>query len=236
MDLKLSHFDLLETKRKHVRKYSEKIPEKQLIEDALWKAWKTTPGKNNAMAYEVLVWGPDMQIYKEAIHSLCVKSHKAAEDRAVADESLPEIQKTQKGEPNPFYEHVKHNPYLLTIHSRISKPNPFYQLKIKDGHFYDQGYESHIPKIVDSVAVEVGIFAGNLTNYLLESGLDMSYNSCFKRDVKSWHNVGLTMVKQRPILMVTIGYAEKYRRDLLKEWGKDKLDYKPDIKEIVRWL
>ena len=95
MDLK--HFDLLETKRKHVRKYSEKIPEKQLIEDALWKAWKTTPGKNNAMAYEVLVWGPDMQIHKEAIHSLCVKSHKAAEDRAVANDSLPEIQKTQKG-------------------------------------------------------------------------------------------------------------------------------------------
>ena len=76
----------------------------------------------------------------------------------------------------------------------------------------------------------------NLTNYLLESDLDMSYNSCFKRDVKSWHDVGLTMVKQRPILMVTIGYAKQYRRDLLKEWGKDKLDYKPDIKEIVKWL
>jgi len=95
MDLKLSHFDLLETKRKHVRKYSEKY-QKKLIEDALWKAWKTTPGKNNAMAYEVLVWGPDMQIHKEAIHSLCVKSHKAAEDRAVVDESLPEIQKHKK--------------------------------------------------------------------------------------------------------------------------------------------
>ncbi len=231
MDLK--HFDLLETKRKHVRKYSDKIPEKQLIENALWKAWKTTPGKNNAMAYEVLVWGPDMHVHKEAIHSLCVKSHKRAEERAIEKKLAT---KTQEGEQNPFYEHVKHNPYLLTIHSRIAKPNPFYELKIKDGHFYDQAYEEYIPKIVDSVAVEVGIFAANLTNYLLESNLDMSYNSCFKRDVKSWHDVGLTMVKQRPILMISIGYAEQYRRDLLKEWGKDKLDYKPDIKDIVRWL
>ena len=28
----MKHFDLLETKRKHVRKYSDKIPEKQLEE------------------------------------------------------------------------------------------------------------------------------------------------------------------------------------------------------------
>ena len=234
MDLK--HFDLLETKRKHVRKYSEKIPEKQLIEDALWKAWKTTPGKNNAMAYEVLVWGPDMQIHKEAIHSLCVKSHKAAEDRAVANDSLPEIQKTQKGEQNPFYEHVKHNPYLLTIHSRIAKPNPFYELKIKDGHFYDQGYESYIPKIVDSVAVEVGIFGSNLAQYLLEEGLDMSYNSCFKRDVESWHNVGLVMVETRPILMITCGYALRYRRQDLTRVNKTNWDLKPESDNIIKWI
>jgi len=30
MDLKLSHFDLLETKRKHVRKYSEKNTRKKI--------------------------------------------------------------------------------------------------------------------------------------------------------------------------------------------------------------
>ena len=137
----MKHFDLLETKRKHVRKYSDKIPEKQLIKNALWKAWKTTPGKNNAMAYEVLVWGPDKQIHKEAIHSLCVKNHRHAEERAV---KKGQATLTQRGEQNPFYEHIKYNPYLLTIHSRVAKPNPFYQLKVKDGHFFDQGYEENI--------------------------------------------------------------------------------------------
>jgi len=232
----MNHFELLETKRKHVRKYSDKIPDKKIIDDALWKAWKTSPSKNNAMAYEVLVWGPDKQIHKEAIHRFCVKSHKKAEDRAVADEKLPEITKTQGGVPNPYYEHIKYNPYLLTIHSRVAKPNRFYIEKIKEGHFYDQGYESYIEKIVDSVSVEVGIFAANLTNYLLESGLDISYNSCFQRDVKSWHDIGLYQVKTRPILMMSVGYGIRYKRDDLKEWGKLTWDIKPEIDEIIRWI
>ena len=33
----MKHFDLLETRRKHVRKYSDKIPPKELFEKALWK-------------------------------------------------------------------------------------------------------------------------------------------------------------------------------------------------------
>jgi len=233
MDLKLSHFDLLEQKRKHVKTYSDKIPSKELIERALWKAWKTSPSKNNAMAYQVIVWGPDKKIEKQAIHSLCVKSHKRAEDRAVEEKLAT---KTQNGVENPYYAHIKNNPYLITIHSRVSKPNRFYEQKVKEGHFYDQGFESHIERIIDSVAVEVGIFAANLTNYLLDFGLDMSYNSCFKRRVEDWHKVGLLNINTRPITMISCGYAERYRRDDLKSWGKETWDIKPEINEIVKWI
>lgn len=229
----MNHFDLLETKRKHVKTYKTEIPPKHLVEDALWKAWKTSPSKNNAMAYQALIWGPEKVSEKEAIHSLCVKSHKRAEDRAV-EENL--ATKTQQGVPNPYYEHIKHNPYLITIHSRVATPNRFYAQKVKEGHFYDQGFESHIERILDSVAVEVGIFAANLTNYLLEVGLDMSYNSCFKRRVEDWHNVGLTMVNTRPITMVTCGYAERYRRQDLQAWGKESWDIKPEPEEIIKWM
>jgi len=61
----MSTFDLLE-KRRHVRKYTDKIPPKEQIEFALWQAWKTTPSKNQSMAYQVLVWGPDKKKEKEA--------------------------------------------------------------------------------------------------------------------------------------------------------------------------
>jgi len=229
----MNHFELLESKRKHVKTYSKKIPSKELIENALWKAWKTSPSKNNAMAYQALVWGPDKELHKEAIHSLCVKSHKDAEDKAV-EIGLASI--TQGGKENPYYAHIKNNPYLITIHSRVSTPNIFYKKQVEQGHFYDQGYESHIELIIDSVSVEVGIFAANLTNYLLEAGLDMSYNSCFRRDVKSWHNVGLHMVKTRPILMISVGYGERYKRDDLKDWGMEKDDVKPEADEIIKWI
>ena len=88
----------------------------------------------------------------------------------------------------------------------------------------------------DSVAVEVGIFGSNFTQYLLEEGLDMSYNSCFKRDVKSWHNVGLVMVETRPILMMTCGYGYRYRRQDLKRENKTDWDLKPEIDDVVKWI
>ena len=43
----MNYFDTLEKKRQHVKKYDmNRIPPKEIIERALWKAWKTTPGKN----------------------------------------------------------------------------------------------------------------------------------------------------------------------------------------------
>jgi len=233
----LNLFDLLEQKRKHVKTYKKDIPPKEIIERALYKAWKTSPSKNNAMAYQALVWGPDKEIYKDAIHSLVVKCHADVENKAVADNQATKTQGAKLGEyENPYYRHIKENPYLITIHSRISTPNKFYQRQIETGHFYDQGFESHIEKIVDSVAVEVGIFVANLTNYLLEEGLDISYNSCFKRRPEQWHNVGLHMVKTRPIVMISCGYAERYRREDLQYLKQEHEDVKPEMEEIIKWI
>ena len=227
----MNYFDTLEKKRNHVKTYSDRVVDKKMIERALWKAWKTTPGKNNAMAYQALVWGPDKELEKEAIHSLVVKNHIHAEDRAVEKKLM---NKTQEGVPNPYYEHIKLNPYLITIHSRIAYPNLFYKKQIEKGHFYDQAY--NVEKIIDSVSVEVGLFVGNLGYYLLEEGLDISYNSCFKRNVKDWHNVGLHMVEQRPITMLSCGYAKRYRRQDLIDRKKESWDIKPEIDEIVKWI
>ena len=238
----MNYFDTLEKKREHVKKYDmNRIVPKQIIERALWKAWKTTPGKNNAMPYQVLVWGPHLKFEKKAIHSLVKKSHKAVEDEAVLDKRLPNT-KSQADTPddgnfpNPFYEHIAINPYLFTIHSRVSTPNKWYKYKIEQGHQYDQGYEHLFEHIIDSVAVEVGLFAGNLGYYLLEEGLDISYNSCFKREVKHWHNVGLHMVEQRPINMISCGYAKRYREQDVKGWGKEEWDIKPPKKDIIKWM
>ena len=209
--------------------YSDRKVDRKLVEQALYKAWKTTPGKNNAMAYQALVWGPDKQEEKNKIYSLCTKSHKAAEQRAVDKGLNTRIQ----DEPNPFYYHIKDNQYLITMHGRKSTPNKFYQEQVELGHFYDQAHDTE--NIIDSVSVEIGLFLGNLGYYLLEQGLDISYNSTFSRFIEDWHKLGL-MVEQRPISMISIGYAKRYRKEELDKHGKLEWDKKPDMKDIVKFV
>lgn len=227
-------FDLLETKRKHVKKYCDIIPDRELIEDALWKAWKTTPSKNNFMAYQLDVYGPDKEMEKEIMWNFAVANHINAEDVAV-EKGFAD--KTQEGEPNPYYQHIRYNPYLFVWHGRVcTKANPFYQRQIDNGHFADQMYDEYVEHISGSTNVEVGIFAANLTVYLLENGLDMSYNSCFVRDKNVWQRSGFNWVTQDPILMMSVGYAERYRRQDLEDWGVSNDDYKPEIDDLIRWL
>mgnify|MGYP003876881967 CR=1 FL=1 len=108
----MNYFDVLENKRKHVFRYTDRIPDKEIIEDCLYKAWKTTPSKNNAMPYKVIVYGPEHKEEKVKAWKMCAENHKDAEKRAV---QRGEATKTEGGKPNPFYEHIKHNSYLFCI-------------------------------------------------------------------------------------------------------------------------
>ena len=166
-----------------------------------------------------------------------MQCHADVEDKAVKDGQATKTQGAKLGVyENPYYRHIKENPYLITVHSRLAQPNVYYQKQVETGHLFDQAHESHIEKIIDSVAVEVGIFIANLTNYLLEEGLDISYNSCFKRRPQQWHNAGLNMVDTRPIVMMSCGYAERYRREDLQYLKVEHEDVKPEMKEIIKWI
>lgn len=227
-------FDLLENKRKHVRVYHPWIPDKKVVEECLWKAWKTTPGKNNCMPYRVDVYGPNHVKEKQSIYELCWQNHKDAEQRAV-DTGL--AAKTQDGMQNPDYAHIKNNPYLFAFHSRVlTKLNPYYVRMVEQGHFADQMYPHLVERIVDSVAVEVGMFVQNLSIYLLENDIDVSYTSCFKRSVAEWHKKGLSHVEYRPILLMTCGKRARTRQDFLREIDCLHEDIKPEIEDIVKWI
>ena len=228
----MKHFDLLEG-RHHVRKYSDKVPPKELVEKSLWKAWKTTPTKNNAMPYKVFVYGPEKKAEKIKVWHMVWKNHADAEKRALLRRQAI---KTEGGFPNPFYEHIKFNPYLFTIHSQPREPNAFYKKQIKLGMFYDQSHPDRIEKFIDTCAVEVGMFIQNLSSYLLEEGIDVSFTSCFYRSAEKWRDVGLKHVEYRPIILMSAGYGEVYRKQSLRAWGREKEDIKPEYEEMIEWL
>tara|TARA_B100001057_G_scaffold486150_1_gene566854 strand:+ start:1595 stop:2323 length:729 start_codon:yes stop_codon:yes gene_type:complete len=226
-------FDLLE-KRHHVQSYIKtKIPPKEYVESALWKAWKTSPSKNNAMAYKVFVYGPKHHKEKELVHQMVHKNHIKAEKSAVA---RGQHNITEDGRENPFYQHIKHNPYLLCIHQEPRPANKFYEDQVKQGMFYDQAFPARVDYISDSVCVEVGMFIQNLTTYLLEYDIDVSYTSCFFRDISKWRKAGLVHSNYRPSVLMTIGYKRVYRKELLKAWNRVEDDKKPEIDEIVKWM
>ena len=228
----MKHFDLLEN-RHHVREYSNEIPPKELIEKSLWEAWKTTPSKNNAMPYKVFVLGPDQPTRKKLVWEMVRQNHADAEIRAV---DRGEATITENGRPNPYYEHIRFNPYLFCIHAQPREPNEFYKQQVKLGMFFDQAWPSQVDNFMDTTAVECGMFIQNFSSFLLEKKIDVSYTSCFFRDIKKWHDIGLTYADYRPVVLMTAGYHKKYRKDMAYvKHGKLK-DIKPEYEDMIQWI
>jgi len=44
------------------------------------------------------------------------------------------------------------------------------------------------------------------------------------------------MVKTRPIVMISCGYAERYRREDLQYLKQEHEDVKPEMEEIIKWI
>lgn len=228
----MSSFETIDKKRRHVRKYKLDVyPPKEIIEKVLWKAWKTTPSKNNFMPYNVFVLGPEQEEMKTRIWNKSLQNHQRAENDA---KELGLIEKPQNM-ANPYYEHVKFNPYLLVFTCRVCpKPNEYYRKQILRGHFADQMYPEFVNRIYDTTCVEVGLFTAHLSLYCIEENIDVSYTSCFPRNVEKWADV--PFVKYRPCLLMSMGYAQRYREQDLKDAGILHEDIKPESNEVIQWI
>ena len=226
-------------KRKHVRKYREdKIPEKTDIEEILWLAWKCTPSKNNFMPYQVNVLGPYQDAEKLEVWKMSVMNHDKMETEA-KEKGINTVTQAETNGPdwdyNPDYKHVKHNPYLCVITARCcDEPNEYYKMQEKTGHFCDQTREEYVERIIDTTCVEVGLFINHATMFAVDKGIDVSYTSCFPRQVKHWHKS--PYVKWRPIILMSFGYGEIYRQDVMKEDGYAHMDIKPEMDKVIQWI
>ena len=80
------------------------------------------------------------------------------------------------------------------------------------------------------------MFIQNLSTYLLEQDIDVSYTSCFTRNIKRWHEVGLKSAEFRPIVLMSAGYKQVYRNEMLRKQNRLQDDRKPEIDEVVQWI
>lgn len=238
----MNSLELLE-KRKHVQSYDmNRHPPKETIEKVLWKAWKVTSSKNKMMPYSIFILGPDREWAKHLVYERVVQNHADAEYKAAKAgkedapdfvEDINEFSKPFFEKPNKDYFHIKQNSYLIVITSRVvKKTNAFNERQRRCNrrggkNFFDQMHESHVDRIKDMASVEVGMFAQNLTTFCMEEEIDISYCSCFQRDIKKWAE--LPFVKYQPRLLVSLGYGDRYRATPIDH-------LRPEPEEIIKWI
>ena len=197
-------------RRQHVMAYdTEDIPEKKLIEDLLWKAWKVTPSKNNFMPYHCNVLGPDK------VNEKNIEDHK------------------EEGY-NPYFEHISTTPYLLVFTQRVCEPNEYYRKRIEKGDYYEQMHEDQVDSMLRTTTVEVGMWMANLSAFALEKGLNTSTIACFPyKPLSAWAD--LPWVKHPVVLLGSIGKAKEFRRESMNDIEK-KDDKKPEPETIIKWI
>jgi hypothetical protein len=217
-------------KRKHVYVYKEDdIPDASTIKDIFLKAWQITPSKQNIMPYKVSILGPKSRETKFKIYNKVVGNHVYMEEEGLKEGAITHV----SNKINPHYKHVLENPYLVVFSQRVCTDddiNPFYQRQIEQGHFMEQASEKWVDRIKSSTAVEVGLFAQNVAALCLDKSLDYSFTVCFPGDVNKWSDI--SFVEHPVLLLMSIGKAETYRRDLLVRSDQD---YKTSFGNVVKF-
>ena len=214
-------------RRQHVFLYDEEnIPEKKLIEDLLWKAWKVTPSKNSFMPYHCNVLGPDKVNEKHSIWQKSMMNKKQINEKEIKDH--------KEDGYNPYFKHLSSAPYLLVFTQRVCKPNAYYQRSIDEGDYFEQTDTKKVESMIRTTATEVGMFMANLSAFALEKGLDTSTIACFPySNLKAWSD--LPWVKYPVVLLGSIGKAKLYRRNRMGQEER-KMDMKPEPEEVIKWI
>ena len=214
-------------RRQHVFLYDEEnIPEKKLIEDLLWKAWKVTPSKNSFMPYHCNVLGPDKVNEKHSIWQKSMINKKQINEKEIKDH--------KEDGYNPYFKHLSSAPYLLVFTQRVCKPNAYYQRSIDEGDYFEQTDSKKVESMIRTTATEVGMFMANLSAFALEKGLDTSTIACFPySNLKAWSD--LPWVKYPVVLLGSIGKAKLYRRNRMGQEER-KMDMKPEPEEVIKWI
>ena len=219
-------------KHKHVLTYDQTAPliEQSTIEKILKKTWKVTPSKNNIMAYNVYVLGPEHQHYKEIIYDISSKN----EDRTNKRNPIPDTDKTNGR--IPAYSNLLNCQYLLIFTLRLGGPlNPYQQRQWNRGVCYDPCLEEGLIQSCENIAVECGLFANTFRGLCVEEGIDTSFTANFSKDIDDWKEI--PFINRRVMLLMTVGYAKVYREDMKLPPTEDYIgDVKPDYDRIVKFI
>jgi hypothetical protein len=148
------------------------------------------------------VLGPEHQDYKNSVYQLCLSN----EARVDGTDTTAKYKGLL-----PFYSNILNCSYLLIFTLRLEdKPNPYQIDAINRGCKFEFTKEETLEAGYTGASLEVGMFSDVLGGLCLEHGIDVSAVLCFQRKVERWKD--LPFVTRKPILLMTLGKAEAYKR------------------------
>ena len=210
--------------RKYVKKYDNNYKiSQELIEEMLYKTWKVTPSKNNFMAYNVHVVGPDSPEIKQKVFLNCLSNERKLDgnENILEERYLDDL---------PNYANILNCSHLLIFTMRLeTEPNPYQQFLIQRGHKYEAVDQRTLNDMLPTVSFETGLFADTFSALCLENDLDVSFTGCFRRDLDSWKDI--PFVTQKPVMIMTVGKARQYLDKSL-----DLPDPRPNFNRIVNFI
>ena len=221
-------------KARHVLEFDTNKPvDKQVMKDLLEKTYEITPSKNNMVAWQVHVLGPEHQNYKDILYNGSAK-HDTRSNKATNIPDIGAIMEEQGRErEDPGYKCLNTAPYVLILTERKSSLVSQYQIDaFKRGIFYEPCTEQGLIDSRENINVECGLFAMNFRSLAIEKGIDTSYTMCFSKNLNTdvWRK--LPFINRNVNLIISVGYAKQYRRDIYST----EYDHKPSIDKIVNFV
>tara|TARA_B100001057_G_scaffold499747_1_gene611609 strand:- start:19492 stop:20184 length:693 start_codon:yes stop_codon:yes gene_type:complete len=216
-------------KPRHVTEYDITKPliSKDVISELLKNAYEVTPSKNNIVAWQVHVLGPEHQKYKDIIYD------KSCDNDTRMNKGNTEFEDIASGteRKDVNYANLTSCQYLLIITQRLGTLTSTYQkLAWKRGIFFDPCTEKGLEDSREPICVESGMFAMAFRGLAAEKGIDTSFTGNFSRSPEHWKE--LPFIDRRVNLMITVGHAKKYRRETFPI----DYDYKPNYEDIIKWI
>ena len=202
-------------KRRQIRQFSTTdLPSKTLIQDLIKKAYDITPSKQNFYPYQVFVIGP--------------------EDHKDREKFLNIIQKHPGGSDNI---NAWSAPYILLFCGRFIEehPDPVIKERIKRGMFYEQMSPTMFGGYQPQIALEIGMFAMNLTSLCMENNVDVSYQLClpdYDKTKSEWEKLSFMKtlyIIEKTLFCMQLGYEHKNAR-------KNVSEIKPNVHEVVKFI
>ena len=221
-------------KARHVLEFdTDKPVDKQVMKDLLEKTYEITPSKNNMVAWQVHVLGPEHQNYKDILYKGSAKQDTRS-NKATNIPDIGSIYEEQGNErENAGYKCLKTAPYILILTERKSSLVSQYQIDaFKRGIFYEPCTEQGLIDSRENINVECGLFAMNFRSLAIERGIDTAYTMCFSKNLKADVWKKLPFINRNVNLLISVGYGKQYRRDIYST----EYDHKPSIDKIVNFV